>query len=148
MSYMALSKPWLAWGSDKRLYRTVLKNEDRLEFKLYHLRASLVAQWQRTHLRMQEMQAWSLVQNDPLQKEMVTCSSILAREIPWTEEPGRLYSPWGCERVRYNLMTKYWQYAVEWGHCNLFSSLACVRMFLLFTPVNSNDSMDTFFWEC
>ena len=26
---------------------------------------------------------------------MVTNSSILAQEIPWTEEPGRVYSPWG-----------------------------------------------------
>ena len=30
-----------------------------------------------------------------LEKEMTTHSSILAWEIPWTEEPGRLYSPWG-----------------------------------------------------
>ena len=27
---------------------------------------------------------------DPLEKEMATCSSILAWRIPWTEEPGRL----------------------------------------------------------
>ena len=31
---------------------------------------------------------------DPLEEGMVTHSSILAREIPWTEEPGRLRS-WG-----------------------------------------------------
>ena len=31
-------------------------------------------------------------QEDPLQKEMATHSSILAREIPWTKEPGRLQS--------------------------------------------------------
>ena len=29
---------------------------------------------------------------DPLEKEMATHSSILAWEIPWTEEPGGLYS--------------------------------------------------------
>ena len=28
---------------------------------------------------------------------MVTHSSILAWRIPWTEEPGGLYSPWGCK---------------------------------------------------
>ena len=28
---------------------------------------------------------------------MVTNSSILAWKIPWTEEPDRLYSPWGCK---------------------------------------------------
>ena len=37
----------------------------------------------------QELQAQSLGQNDPLEKEMATHSSILARRIPWTEEPGR-----------------------------------------------------------
>ena len=31
-------------------------------------------------------------QEDPLEKEMATCSSILAWEIPWIEEPGRLQS--------------------------------------------------------
>ena len=36
----------------------------------------------------QEMQILSLGQEDPLEKEMVTHSSILAWEIPWAEEPG------------------------------------------------------------
>ena len=39
---------------------------------------------------MQEMWVWSLSQEDPLEKEMVTHSSILAGEIPFTEEPGGL----------------------------------------------------------
>ena len=39
---------------------------------------------------MQETQVQSLGQEDPLEKEMATHSSILAWEIPWTEEPGRL----------------------------------------------------------
>ena len=34
--------------------------------------------------------------------EMITHSRILAWEIPWTEEPGGLYSPWGCKRVRHD----------------------------------------------
>ena len=42
----------------------------------------------KTHLPMQETWVWSLVQKDPLKKEMATYSSILAWEIPWTEEPG------------------------------------------------------------
>ena len=41
---------------------------------------------------MQETWVRSLGQEDPLEKEMATHSSILAREIPWTEEPGRLQS--------------------------------------------------------
>ena len=39
---------------------------------------------------MQEMQVPSLGQEDPLEKEMVIYSSILAGKIPWTEEPGGL----------------------------------------------------------
>ena len=38
------------------------------------------------------MQARSLGQEDPLDKGMVTHSSILAWRIPWTEEPGGLQS--------------------------------------------------------
>ena len=45
---------------------------------------------------MQETWIWSLGQEDPLEKEMATHSSILAWEIPWTEEPG--YSPWGHKK--------------------------------------------------
>ena len=39
---------------------------------------------------MQEMQVQSLGQEDPLEKKMAIHSSILAWEIPWTEEPGGL----------------------------------------------------------
>ena len=39
---------------------------------------------------MQEMWVCSLGGEDPLEKEMATHSSILAWEIPWTEEPGGL----------------------------------------------------------
>ena len=42
---------------------------------------------------MQETQVQSLGQEDPLEKEMATYSSILAWRIPWTEETGRLQSP-------------------------------------------------------
>ena len=37
----------------------------------------------------QETQVQSLGQEDPLEQEMATHSSILAWRIPWTEEPGR-----------------------------------------------------------
>ena len=39
---------------------------------------------------MQETSVRSLDQKDALEKEMATHSSVLAWEIPWTEEPGRL----------------------------------------------------------
>ena len=45
---------------------------------------------------MQETQVWFLGQEDPLEKEMATHSSIHAWRMPWTEEPGGLYSSWGC----------------------------------------------------
>ena len=51
----------------------------------------------------QEMQILSLGQEDPLEKEMATYSSILAWEITWTEEPGSL---WGPKRVGHDLATK------------------------------------------
>ena len=34
---------------------------------------------------------------DSLEKSMATYSSILAWRIPWTEETGRLHSPWDCK---------------------------------------------------
>ena len=43
-------------------------------------------------------------QEDTLEKEMETCSSILAWEIPQTEEPGRLQSM-GLQRVGHDLVT-------------------------------------------
>ena len=47
---------------------------------------------------MQETRVRSLVQEDPLEKEMGTHSSILACGIPWAEKPGRLQSM-GSQRV-------------------------------------------------
>ena len=47
----------------------------------------------------------SLGREDPLEEEMAAHSSILAWEIPWTEEPGS-YSSLGLQRVGHNLATK------------------------------------------
>ena len=60
--------------------------------------ASLVAQIVKRLPATQETQVRFLGLEDPLQKEMATHSSILAREIPWTEETGRLQSM-GLQRV-------------------------------------------------
>ena len=51
-------------------------------------RVSLVAQSVKNLPVMQETWVRFLGQEDPLEKEMATCSSILAWRIPWTEEPG------------------------------------------------------------
>ena len=50
---------------------------------------------------MLETCAQSLGQEDPLEKEMATHSSILAWKIPWMEEPGRLQST-GLQRARHD----------------------------------------------
>ena len=55
--------------------------------------ASLVAQMVKSLPTMQQTQVRSLHQEDALEKEMATHSSILAWEIPWTKTPTR-YSLW------------------------------------------------------
>ena len=55
----------------------------------------------------------SLDQEDPMEKGMATHSRILAWRIPWIEEPGRLYNPWGhkesdmTERLSLSKNTQY-----------------------------------------
>ena len=56
----------------------------------------------------QEIQDQSLSWKDPLEKEMATRSSILAWETPWTEESGRLRSPWGRKEWDMPEYTHYW----------------------------------------
>ena len=53
----------------------------------------------------QEMQAWSLGWEDPLEKEMATYSSIIAWKIPQREEPCELQSM-GWQRVENDLVTE------------------------------------------
>ena len=60
---------------------------------------SLMAQEVKSPLAMQEMLFLSLVWEDTLEDEMATHSSILAWEIPWTEEPGGLQSR-GSQKIR------------------------------------------------
>ena len=49
----------------------------------------------------QETQVQTLCREDPLEKEMATHFSILARRIPWTEQPSRLQSM-RSQRVRHD----------------------------------------------
>ena len=57
-----------------------------------------MAQWLKNPPAMQETRVPFLDQEDALEKGMATHSSILAWEIPWTEEPGRPQST-GWQRV-------------------------------------------------
>ena len=58
----------------------------------------LLAQTVKCLTTMRETRVQSQGWEDPLEKEMATHSSILAWEIPWTEEPGRL-QPMELQRV-------------------------------------------------
>ena len=66
--------------------------------------ASLVAQMIKHLPAMWETQVRSLGQEDPLEKEMATYSSILAWKIPWMEVPGGLQSM-GSKRVGHDWAT-------------------------------------------
>ena len=57
---------------------------------------------------MQEAWVLSLSQEDPLEREIATHSSILAWKIPWTEESGRLQAM-ESQRVKHDLAAKQQQ---------------------------------------
>ena len=78
-------------------------------FFLFHLFfrkswTSLVAQMVKCLPTMWKTQVQSLSQEDLLEKEMATHSSILAWKIPWTEEPGRLQSMGSQSRMRLHFL--------------------------------------------
>ena len=66
---------------------------------------------------IQEMGVWSRDQEDRLEQEMATHSTVLAWEIPWTEDPGGLQSM-GFQRVKHDWGTKHIK-----AHVNIFTSL-------------------------
>ena len=76
-------------------------SNERLHLRITNVvdRAFLVAQLVKNPPTMQKTQVQSLSGEDPLEKEMAIHSSILAWKIPWTEEPGGLYSPWGHQEL-------------------------------------------------
>ena len=93
-----------------RMYVCVLCHHFAVEQQL----GCLVARRWRICLPMQETQETqvrSLGPENPLEKKMAACSSVLAWEIPWTEDPGGLQSL-GLQRVRHN-----------WTHGTLIAQL-------------------------
>ena len=63
---------------------------------------------------MQETRVQSLGHEDPLEKEITAHSSVLAREIPWTEEKGLAgYNPWSHKTVRRDLATEQQQQKIR-----------------------------------
>ena len=92
--------------------------------------------------QMWETRVRSLGLEDPLEKEMVTHSSILARRIPWTEKPGRLQSMGSqesdtTERLHFPFLwviSPMIIYSPDW----LFSRLKVkVKVHGLYSPWNS-----------
>ena len=74
--------------------------------------ASLVAQMAKNLPAMQETWVWSVALEDPLEKGMITDSSILAWRIPRTEEPGGLQCM-GSWRIGHDLATKQQQQQIN-----------------------------------
>ena len=114
---------------------------------------------------MQETWFWFLAWGCPLEKEMATHSSILAWEIPWTEEPGRLQAT-GSQKSQTRFsnqgtITKRWiwntieNYAhsshtyiqkkhlvnlwINWAHCQRRKILKIVKYHLLFNKLEYDD---------
>ena len=79
----------------------------------------LVAQRLKHLPPMQETRVRSLSREDPLEKEMVTHSNILAWRIPWPEKPARLQST-GSQRVRHDWATSL--------SLSLFSRCICPKI--------------------
>ena len=92
--------------------------------------ASLVAPMVKNPPAMQETQVWSQGWEDPLEKEMVTHSSILAWRIPWTEEPNRLQSM-ESQRVGHDWVT------------NILYCISQVSLVVKNSPANAEDLRDT-----
>ena len=73
---------------------------------LNYLRSFLVAQTVKRLPKIRETRVWSLGQEDLLEKEMATHSTILTWKISWTEEPGRLQFMW-LQRVGHDWETSF-----------------------------------------
>ena len=77
---------------------------------------------------MQETQDRSLVQDDLLEKEMATHSSILAWKIPWSEELGRLQSM-GLPRVGHDWATSLSFLSYKTKHSLTIQSCICLPIY-------------------
>ena len=110
LAKMALHKPqlWVLYtvhfhgqtskNETKKVYANQRVNKIQLRVTPCRVRNlwRCVAQTVKNLPAMQKTQVWFLGQEDPLEKEMATHSSILPWRIPWTEEAVG-YSSWGCK---------------------------------------------------
>ena len=98
--FMAQDKPFGA----KLIPKCILWVRGLVPFWVLRHSFPLVAQRLKRLPARWETWVQSLGQEDPLEKEIATHSSILAWRIPWMEEPGRLQST-GSQRVRHDWAT-------------------------------------------
>ena len=87
-------------------------NQNEEMIKLSHW-ALLVAQKEKNLPAMQNW-LWTLGHEDPLEKEIVSHSSILSWRIPWTEKPDRLQSM-GLRRIRHDWATNTHKLSSHWN---------------------------------
>ena len=84
---------------------------------------------------MQETQVRSLIQEDPLEKEMTTHFSILAWEIRWREEPGSLQSV-GLPRIEHDWVTKQQQHKAQKEYDCFWSLLLRNPLYILLLNIS------------
>ena len=109
---------------------------------------SLVAQRLKRLPPMLQTWVWSLGQEDPLEKEMVTHSSILAWRIPWMEKPHRLQSM-KSQTVRHDWATSLSLYTEETANTieDLFWFLARIALLVAMDSISSQNSVTVFSWR-
>ena len=96
-----LRVPWTARRSNQSILKEV-NPEYSLEGLMLKLKLQYFLHLMRRAVSLEK--TLMLGRDDPLEKEMATCSSILAWIIPWTEEPGEPQSM-GSQRVGHNRRT-------------------------------------------
>ena len=116
LGYVAWSKPDVqleCWNRRNSCYVRLWKNQSIYENEWASLVAQMIIylQWRRSRFK-------SLGQEDPLEKEMTTHSSILAWGIPWMEEPGGLHSM-GSQRVEHDWATNAFTFMKMSSKCVL-----------------------------
>ena len=98
-------------------FTNIHTHKNTMEYYSAIKNSCLMAQMVKSLSAMHGTQVQSLGQEDPLEKGMLTHSSILAWRIPWTEEPGRLQSL-GSQRVGHNWTSKTHKKEWTFATCN------------------------------
>ena len=90
---------WDIWSSRKNIGSESWRLRFCSYWPIIYVSTSPVAQMLKRLSTVQETWVRSLGREDSLEKEMATHSSTLALKIPWTEESGAGYCPWGCKEL-------------------------------------------------